>query len=644
MEGVVETIRHCCCPFGSDPASAIQEFIGFRDNRTSKIVARIANEQVARVVVGVYWFVSICQQMGFAPDSAFKDLIKEYSVKLTRPFNHSARAEAGIPHDWYDTMTIRTTKMKIKEKTFCNFHHCYYFTSRLPQLLWKYELCKLKIVVFSRQSKAILWDCLVLNTEGTFLHYGSSGRLRDKDCQISSCRGVAFEINPNKSNPFAIDSAPTQKQGASAGAWLWLPWNQTSSLRVVPSSNLFSPSRSHTSSHFCDIEFDDDDDVWYSAVHDIERLETANEVKVQKLLKKSDSPKDSRLSIILLDQGFTVYKYLFLACLALNLIALALSSAGHFSYAKNRATLFSIVNILALTLCRSEVVLRVVFWVAVKTLGRSCVPLRIKTATTSFLQSLGGIHSGCAISAMAWLVYSLVLTIKNKDKTSLETTAMAFAIFFLISFSSIAAFPLIRHLHHNVFERAHRFSGWMVLILVWIFILLSISYEPSSKSYNLRLSKMVKQQEYWFTLGDFTKSLISNPPRHLWVRSMHVAGLPYLVNLYQKVVLVATGSGIGVFLSFLPQPFSADVCLVWVAKDIELNYGREIKEMLSGHPKEKVIVHDTAVSGRPNGADMTIDAATKWNAQVVIVTSNPQGSRDIIRACNKVKIPAFGPI
>ncbi|KAI4333880.1 hypothetical protein L6164_018635 [Bauhinia variegata] len=540
-----------------------------------------------------------------------------------------------------------------------------------------------------------------------------------KIARFSSCRGVAFEINPNKTNPFAIDSPSTQEQraGAGAGAWLWLPWNRTSSFRAVPRSNLFSPSRSHTSSHFCDIEFDDGAaDLWYSIVHDTERSENANEVKAQKLLKKSDSPKDSRLSIILLDQGFTVYKYLFLACLSLNVIALALSAAGHFSYAKNRAVLFSIGNILALTLSRSEVVLRVVFWLAVKTLGRPCVPLRIKTATTSFLQSLGGIHSGCAISAIAWLVYSLVLTIKNKDRTSPEIIGVAFAILFLISFSSIAAFPLIRHLHHNVFERIHRFSGWMALILVWIFILLSLRYDPSSKSYNLQLSKMVKKQEYWFTLaitiliifpwltirkvavsisapsghasiikfeggvemgllgrispsplsewhafgiisdgkkehmmlagavGDFTKSLISNPPRHLWVRSMHFAGLPYLVNLYQRVVLVATGSGICVFLSFLLQPCPSDVCLVWVAKDIELNYGKGIKEMVSGYPKEKVIVHDTAISGRPNVADMTVDAATKWNAQVVIVTSNPQGSRDVIRACNKANIPAFGPI
>jgi len=41
---------------------------------TSKIVARIADEEVAHVAVGVYWFVSVCQKMGRAPCSTFKGL------------------------------------------------------------------------------------------------------------------------------------------------------------------------------------------------------------------------------------------------------------------------------------------------------------------------------------------------------------------------------------------------------------------------------------------------------------------------------------------------------------------------------------------------------------------------------------------
>jgi len=534
-----------------------------------------------------------------------------------------------------------------------------------------------------------------------------------KIARFSSCRGVAFEINPNRRSPFAIESSTKPER---TGTWLWIPRTRNNSFKILPQSQGISPARSRASSHFCDINIDADD-VEYEFLAEVQDIENAQEKA--KVLPKTEPPKrKSRLSIILLDQGFTVYKGLFMVCITLNMLALALSALGHFPYGKSRATLFSIGNILALTLCRSEVVLRLLYWFVVKTIGKPCVSLRIKTAITSFLQSVGGIHSGCGVSSIAWLVYSLVLTIKNNDKSnsSPEILGVAFAILSLITLSSLAAFPIIRHLHHNVFERIHRFSGWLALILLWLFILLTISYEPSSKTYHLTILKMVKKQECWFTLaitilimipwlsikkvqvsvtapsnhasiikfeggvkagllgrispsplsewhafgiisdgkkdhmmlagavGDFTKSLVSSPPKHLWIRSVHFAGLPYLVNLYQKVLLVATGSGICVFLSFLLQKNKADVYLIWVAKDIEMNFGNEMKEMVEKYSKDKIIVHDTAVSGRPNVAEMSVNAAINWNVEVVIVTSNPEGSRDVVRACNKAKIPAFGPI
>ncbi|XP_015936532.1 uncharacterized protein LOC107462451 [Arachis duranensis] len=90
----------------------VQKLVGFGDNRTSKIVARIADEEVAHVAVGVYWFVSVCEKLGCAPDSTFKDLLKEYNVELKGPFNYKARAEAGIPRDWYDASTTTSDQDK----------------------------------------------------------------------------------------------------------------------------------------------------------------------------------------------------------------------------------------------------------------------------------------------------------------------------------------------------------------------------------------------------------------------------------------------------------------------------------------------------------------------------------------------------
>ncbi|THG14994.1 hypothetical protein TEA_002762 [Camellia sinensis var. sinensis] len=315
------------------------------------------------------------------------------------------------------------------------------------------------------------------------------------------------------------------------------------------------------------------------------------------------------------------------------------------------------------------------------------------------------IHSSCGVSSIAWLVNALVLTLKDRENSSTGIVWVASTILSLLAFSALAAFPLVRHLHHNVFERTHRFAGWTALALLWALIILTISYDPKTKSYSNQLgSRLIKQQEFWFTVaitlliilpwltvrrvavkvsapsthasiikfqggvkegvlgrispsplserhafgiisdnkkehimlagavGDFTKSLVSNPPSHLWVRQVHFAGLPYLVNVYDRVLLVTTSWGICVFLSFLLQPCTANVCLIWVAKGIEQNFGKEIKDWVSGYPKEKVIVHDTAVLGRPNVSQMSVNTARNWKAEVVIVTSNPEGSRDVVNA------------
>ncbi|XP_056175748.1 adenylate-forming reductase 03009-like [Syzygium oleosum] len=520
-----------------------------------------------------------------------------------------------------------------------------------------------------------------------------------------SCRGVAFEIKPH-ADPFAITTPQRAPEMTNYGSKRsWLPWPRGSSSRVAPSS-LIQRSTSKVSSHFCDLDLDDDDDDEPNEVV-LEMLEEGTFIEPEKhserkqaeVASKIDPPPSkpargqelSRLSVILLDQGlFTVYKRLFVVSLTLNVVALVLAATGHFPYARNRAALFSIANIFALTLCRSEAFLRIAFWLAVELLGHSWIPLFAKTATTSLLQSLGGIHSGCGVSSLAWLVYALVLTLKDRDSTSPEIVGVALVILVLIALSC----------------------------LLWGFVVLTVAYDPRTKSYKsdeLGL-RLVRQQESWFTVGitvliiipwvtvrrvlvkvsspsghasiikfhggvkagilgrispsplsewhafgiisdgkdehmmlagavgDFTKSLVANPPTHLWVRQVHFAGLPYLVNMYDRVLLVATGSGICVFLSFLLQPCKASVCVLWVAKNMEQNFGKEIKEMVSCHPRDKVIVHDTAVHGRPNVAEMSVDMAKKWGAEVVIVTSNPEGSRDVVNACKNKGIAAFGPI
>lgn len=50
----------------------VQKLVGFGDHRTSNVVAKIAEEEVAHVAVGVFWFLSVCQKMGRVPCTTFK--------------------------------------------------------------------------------------------------------------------------------------------------------------------------------------------------------------------------------------------------------------------------------------------------------------------------------------------------------------------------------------------------------------------------------------------------------------------------------------------------------------------------------------------------------------------------------------------
>ncbi|XP_065879496.1 adenylate-forming reductase 06235-like [Euphorbia lathyris] len=494
--------------------------------------------------------------------------------------------------------------------------------------------------------------------------------------RFSSCRGVSFEIKPQIDH-FALPPHTKLDQNSNTTRLRPLSIFQQTSFRII--NSFVQRSISQPSSHFCDLHIAQDEEE-ENELETLEEGEISRKNTPQQPLNNKAAAtarkhqSRSRLEIMLLDQGlFTVYKRLFLLCFSLNMIMLILAATGNFSYAKKKAALFSIANILALTLCRNELFLRLVFWLSVELFGRSWVPLRLKTTVISFLQSLGGIHSGCGVSSIAWLIYALVLTLQSRQNTSSAIIGVASTILSLLC--------------------------WTALALVWVYILLSISYNPITKSYSDKFgSRLVRQQEFWLILattiliitpwvtvrrvpvkvtapsghasiikfqggvkagmlgrispsplsewhafgiisdgkdehmmlagavGDYTKSLVSNPPSHLWVRKVHFAGAGYLANMFDRVLLVATGSGICVFLSFLLQPCKANLC------------------MMSGHPKDKVIVHDTAILGRPNVSEMSVEIAKKWGAQVVFVTSNPEGSRDIVNACNAAGIPGFGPI
>ncbi|KAJ7137482.1 hypothetical protein O6H91_Y555900 [Diphasiastrum complanatum] len=557
--------------------------------------------------------------------------------------------------------------------------------------------------------------------------------------QSKSCRGVSFEMNVNidrlltKTNS-TLKVISEAKETTSRQYSVVVPklakvrtliserYSRTTSNTYRSISRLGSTSFDYGFGQLPenDDEFDQDNVDTETVQEDVPLMPSLSDPSSKPAAASAHHYESkSRLGTILLQQSwFSVYKRLFAVSVSINSVFLILAATGQFNYAKSRAALLAIVNILMLVLVRNEVFLRVVFWLTLKLFGHSWIPVVVKNSMTAFLQSLGGIHSGCGVSSMMWVTYAIEETLRHRYLTSDEIYAIAIAIQVLLLLSCLGAFPLLRHLHHNIFEYVHRFAGWGSLGLLWVFIILSASYDPLAKSYSVRCGKLVKRQELWYTavttflillpwltvrkalvetiipearnssllnfsggvkpgilarisrsplsdwhtfgiisdgkqrhtilagaVGDFTKGLVECPPSRIWVRTFQFAGLPYLVNMYNRAVVVATGSGICVFMSFLLQRTRADVHVIWIAKNIQKSYGDEIFQVVTNTPASRFSVFDTAISGRrPKTAEIVINKAREWGAEVVIVTSNPIGTNEIVGSCRKAGIPAFGPI
>ncbi|GER24478.1 40s ribosomal protein SA [Striga asiatica] len=172
--------------------------------------------------------------------------------------------------------------------------------------------------------------------------------------------------------------------------------------------------------------------------------------------------------------------------------------------------------------------------------------------------------------------------------------------------------------------RTHRFAGWAALALLWAFALLTVSYNPRTESYRDEFgSRLVRSQEFWFTLATTVLIIVSwltvrkvkvqvtSPSGHAAIikfeggvkfgilgrispssfSEWHAFGIVSDGKKEHMMLAGAVGDftmslgfvggdwvGICVFLSFLLQPSTAEVCVLWVTKGVEdKGSGRELR-------------------------------------------------------------------
>jgi hypothetical protein len=87
-------------------------------------------------------------------------------------------------------------------------------------------------------------------------------------------------------------------------------------------------------------------------------------------------------------------------------------------------------------------------------------PLWFRLGCTSVLQHLGGIHSGCALSGFAWLIFRVVLIFLDHRHTHDAVLITGVATSLAVAVSVISAYPWVRNNMHKCalppFVRARR--------------------------------------------------------------------------------------------------------------------------------------------------------------------------------------------
>ncbi|KAF9268705.1 hypothetical protein L218DRAFT_994533 [Marasmius fiardii PR-910] len=194
------------------------------------------------------------------------------------------------------------------------------------------------------------------------------------------------------------------------------------------------------------------------------------------------------------------YRKLYTVVLSVNIAGLVLAAVGKWHYAHQYAGAFALGNLFTAILVRNELFGRLLYLI-VNTLFAKWPPIWFRLGCTSVLQHLGGIHSGCASSGFLWIIFKVVIIFADHRNNHDAVLVMSVLTSLAIAVSIISAFPWVRNTHHNVFERHHRFVGWLGLIFTWVFVVLGDSYDLNTHSWNTDGLKVIQQQDFWFAFG-----------------------------------------------------------------------------------------------------------------------------------------------
>ncbi|KAF2010747.1 hypothetical protein BU24DRAFT_444045 [Aaosphaeria arxii CBS 175.79] len=129
-----------------------------------------------------------------------------------------------------------------------------------------------------------------------------------------------------------------------------------------------------------------------------------------------------------------------------------------------------------------------------------------------------------------------------------------------------------------------------------------------------------------------------------WIKGSPKAGVLSLTCIFQRVVIITTGSGIGPSLSSLVERPVAQVArLIWSTRSPELTYGSAICREVSNVDPDAIVI-DTDTMGRPDLIQVAWKVYSEMKAEAVFVLSNEATTKKVVYGLESRGVPAFGPI
>jgi len=382
--------------------------------------------------------------------------------------------------------------------------------------------------------------------------------------------------------------------------------------------------------------------------------------------------------------------------IAINIaIAFALAAFDVASLAR-----LALANFAVAIVIRQHYVVNLLFWLATRV--PTSWPLAIRRQCAK-VYHFGGIHVGGALAGTVWFAAITIQALRSGVGTALTVIVVAQLV--VLVGICVMSMPRMRAKHHDSFELVKRFGGWMSLLLLWpqtvllvdgpiytapeVWVLAVVTFSVALPWMRLRrvpvelvipsnhvalarfdygvtpfagsstaISRSPLREWHSFAnvpspgvpgyrltisrAGDWTGKLIDDKPSHVWVKGIPTAGVANIEVLFEKVVYIATGSGIGPCLPHLLAN-KVPAKLVWATRNARKTYGDAlVDEILAKHPD--ALIWDTHERGKPDMVQLAYQAVVETGAEAVICISNKQLTWQVVSGMESRGIPAYGAI